>query len=164
VTERFKTAVRDAWIWCAGSWRTAWFEPSACLHPAATVLHLPLRPSPRLHRARWWLVSAILAYALQLVLERQFPMAAVVALLAIFGLRPVRAGTWRHLRVDMDGRLFLITESGGCLQASPGSGGLRLGQHVLLVLRTDRGTSCMLLGPDNVAPAVLAALKRRLPD
>lgn len=106
----------------------------------------------------------ILAYLLELVLQRHLLAASMVALLAVTGLWPTRADPWRCLRVEADGQLLLIAAGGRSVQVSPGPGGLRLGPYLLLVLRSDTGSHRILLGPDNVAAGELAALKRRLPD
>lgn len=136
---------------------------------APEVLRLPLRPSPRLRFACGMLGIAVLLHALELLLTGHR-----LAAMAVVGLAACAAwGQWhrarnhaspRFLRIDTDGRLFLEVAEGGAeeeTQLRPES--LRLGPHVLLLLSARDRRIRLLLGPDNLDPARLASLKRRLP-
>lgn len=105
----------------------------------------------------------ITVYVLELVLEGHLVGAVLAVVLVVFGVWPGRAEPWRRLRVEPDGQLLLISQGGESLEVRLGPGGVRLGQHLLLVLRSGRGLHRLLLGPDNLTAGQLAALKRRLP-
>lgn len=154
---------------CAVRLRGLWWAPSPRLRPAPETLELPLQPSPRLRKARALLLSSIFLYGLELLLTGHW-----LALAATVGVAAVGFGPWcrlprsgrpepRHLVLAASGRLILTypgdREEDVCLSARS----LRLGSHLLLVLEGAGRTHRLLLGPDNLAPAELAALRRRLP-
>jgi hypothetical protein len=150
--------------------KRGWFHAQPLqLRPAPQALELPLRASPRLRHARWIPGGAVLLYMLELSVSGHWMAATAVAVLAAWSSWPwkprngARCATCRSLVVATDGELFLVAD-GRCLQQvwlRPES--LRLGSHVLLVLTGHGRTIRLLFGPDNLAPAELAALKRRLP-
>lgn len=141
--------------------RPLWFRH------ASEPLALPLRPSSRLRIAAAILVLAVLLYLLELVVTGHWlaaaGMAVMGACLAWPWKREASATRPQQLVISPDGQLFL--ESGGQrigkAQLHPQS--LRLGSHVLLVLVLGTRRHRLLLGPDNLAPVQLAALKCRLP-
>ncbi len=137
------------------------------LRPAPEALVLPLRRSSRLRLALRILSLGVLGYVLELILTGHALAAGAVALMSACGSwrwrrRPGGAGL-RQLVVATDGRLFLGTRDGSMeeMQLRPQS--LRLGPHVLLVLAARGHVHRLLLGPDNLTPAQLSALKCRLP-
>ena len=142
-----------------------WREPALQLRTASESLELPLLPSPRLRSARRLLLSLIGLYVLELLWTGHW-LAALLTVLA--------ATTFRHRRASVadpcclvlaaDGRLFLRRTTGLDEEVRLSPASLRLGLHLLLVLRGKRSTIRLLLGPDNLAPVLLAALKRRLPS
>jgi hypothetical protein len=99
---------------------------------------------------------------MELVLRLHLLAAAAVALITALGLWPARSHRARTLRIDPDGSVWLQWHAGTweAVQLSPAS--LYLGGCVLLVLRGNRRVLRLLLGPDNLAPRDLAALRRRL--
>lgn len=96
------------------------------------------------------------------------PLAVAAMLAAILA-----AGAWRYrtgpaarprrLLLTADGRLFMHLHGGAVEQVVLGAASLRLGRSLLLVLHCGKRRYRLLLGPDNLAPAALAALQRRLP-
>jgi hypothetical protein len=142
-----------------GLWRES---PARCV-AAVTALEVPLRPSRRVRQIRWLLLSLVLVYVIQLLLGRHWLVAPLVALLAAAACLRHGHGEWSHLRMEPDGRLLLCTGAGRVQQVWLAANGLRLGAHVLLVLRGGSGCWRVCLGPDNVGPDALAALKQRLP-
>jgi hypothetical protein len=151
------------WVWCANALGNCWREPQSCPHPATTALELSLRPSPRLRGVLWLLRLLILAYAGELVLAQHGTAASLVLMLAVAGLWRARAPRGRGLRLEADGRLFLRLDDDSTRQVWLAGSGLRLGSHLLLVLRSGKSCHRVLLGPDNLAAGELAALQRRLP-
>lgn len=71
--------------------------------------------------------------------------------------RPVR-----RLLLSADGRLHLLEAGGKVVLATLQPCSMRLGPWLLLVLRDDEGTRRLLLGPDNLDPDHLAALRRQV--
>ncbi len=136
--------------------------PQAC--PAPADLELPLLPSPRLRIAIRMMLLMSLLYALELWLSGHRLAAPAMLLLAASCARrrrPTSDGP-RTLVLATDGRLFLRHgQAMEQVQLAPAS--LRLGSHLLLVLRAGRRTVRGLLGPDNLPPELLAACQRRLP-
>jgi hypothetical protein len=146
-----------------------WREPAPGLRPASRSLDIPLRPSPLARRAAGLFVLAQVLYLLELVLlGRLLPALLAVGLAAGSAwlcLRPPRgaACTPRRLLLAADGRWHLLTVSGTLEQLALQPASLRLGRWLLLMFQTgDRRTHRLLLGPDNLDPAQLAALQRRL--
>lgn len=147
---------------CAAALRGLWSAapPQPC--SAMQVLVLPLRPSPRWRatlRLLRWLVAA---HALELLLTRHWLAAMLVAMLAACCLTGGRSPRGRYLRLE-SGRMCLVHPGGVLEEVRLGSGSMRLGPHLLLVLQGGKGIHRVLLGPDNVAARELAALNRRLP-
>ncbi len=147
--------------------RKLWFLPPLQLRAVSEALELPLRPSPRLRRARRLLDFAILLYALELLATGHLVAAAGIVMV----LGGLRSGRWilhrpdqpRSLVLAADGSFSLGYAGGRTAAVSLQSESLALGSHLLLVLRGPAHATCRLLGPDNLAPRDLAALKRRLP-
>lgn len=139
------------------------------LRPAPEALELPLRTSPRLRLARRALGLAVLLYTVELLLTGHWIAAPVIALLAACGSWPCRArtgassATLHCLVLATDGRMFLEAGAGIAHEVWLRPESLRLGPHLLLVLASPGSTIRLLLGPDNLHPAQLAALKCRLP-
>ena len=142
-------------------------ESSIQLRPAPEPLILPLLSSPRVRLAGRVLSLGGLLYLLELVLTGHWFAAGAVALIAACAGWPRRqrpgCGNPRHLVITPDGRLLLRTHEGRMeeMQLRPES--LRLGPYVLLVLCNGGRAYRILLGPDNLAPPQLCALKCRLP-
>jgi len=139
-----------------------WLDPPPQVRPAADTLELELPASSRLRIARAVLAGTILLYCVELLLCGHWLVASGVTLSAASGLWPRRAARPQRLRIDPAGRLWLQW-AGACWehwQLDPVS--MRCGAHLLLVMRGGRGRQRLLLGPDNVPPAALAALHRRL--
>lgn len=105
--------------------------------------------------------------AAELALRGHFVFSAGVALMVAAGLaawrRALRTtpGSPRRLLVSADGRLHVLTVGGEIDPVHLDASAIRLGRHLLLRLRGG-GQYRLLLGPDNVEPAMLAALGRRL--
>jgi hypothetical protein len=114
-------------------------------------------------------VVAVLLYMMELLLTGHQMAAMAVAVLAACGSWPcrqrmgARCAAPRSLILATEGRLFLETGEGRLQQVWLRPESLRLGPHVLLVLTAHDRTIRLLLGPDNLAAAQLAALKCRLP-
>jgi hypothetical protein len=109
------------------------------------------------------LLLLLLLHALELALSGQrFAAFTVLSVAGCAMLRRPAGNGSGTLVLARDGRLFL--RHGQTLQQvhlSPAS--LRLGSHLLLVLRSGQCTVRVLLGPDNLPPELLAACQRRLP-
>jgi hypothetical protein len=163
VSEHLKRSWNLCRTGCAGLLRNLWWLPQLQLRPVASRLELPLRPSPWLRNARWMLRAAILLYAVELLLGHHWLAALLVALSAASGLWRGSSSQLRGLLLAADGRLFLSVHCGGTEEVWLRPESLRIGAHLLLVLRGRHRTCRLLLGPDNLAADELAALKRRLP-
>ncbi|MET0282239.1 MAG: hypothetical protein ABW278_14105 [Steroidobacteraceae bacterium] len=130
---------------------------------------MPLRPSPRWRLARRVLGLATLCYLAELLLGHHYVVAAATTVLAALLLwRAHCTERWqstppRRLVWAADGRMFLVTPGAPPQEASVDPASLRLGSHLLLVLRCGGRRQRWLLGPDNLAAAALATLLRRLP-
>jgi hypothetical protein len=144
-----------------------WRRPSPRPRAAPEVLELPLLPSARLRIATRVLLAAILLYAVELMLMGH-RVAAPLVLLIMAGITARgdirQPESPRCLVLAADGRLFLCGRERGTAEVQLGSASLRLGPHLLLVLRGHSRTFRLLLGPDNLPPHLLAAFKRRLPE
>jgi hypothetical protein len=68
----------------------------------------------------------------------------------------------RRLLLAADGRCHLLTVSGTVEELALQASSLRLGRWLLLLFRSGGLTHRLLLGPDNLDPAELAALQRRI--
>jgi hypothetical protein len=142
-----------------------WRPPPLRPCPAPEILELHLLPSSRLRVAVRLFLLMILLHALELWLTGHW-LAAPLVLLAAAGyvVRKKPAGhdpCW--LVLDRDGQMFLRSRRGSLEPVQLGAASLRLGSHLLLILRGSHRTIRLLLGPDNLAPDLLAAFKRRLP-
>lgn len=140
-----------------------WWRPPPQACPAPDALELPLLPSSRLRMAGRACLLVVVLYALELWLTGHRLAAPAVLLAAAAGARRRSAGSDHgHLVLLADGRLFLRRgQAMEEVRLAPAS--LRLGPHLLLVLRGERRTVRVLLGPDNLPPDLLAACQRRLP-
>jgi hypothetical protein len=127
------------------------------------ALELPLRPSRWAACCLWWLHALVLGHALELLLMRHWLVAVCVALAGVRCFRPERTVRWSSLRVDGQGRLFLRDAKGWSEQVWCRPQSLRLGPCLLLVLCGASGVHRLVIGPDNLDAAQLAALRRRLP-
>jgi len=134
------------------------------LQAAPEALVIELRPAPAVRRMAALLRVLLLLYAGELLLTHHWLAALAMGPLAALSLRPWgrRSGAGpRQLLVSADGALWLAY--GDVLvrmHLDPSS--LRFGSQLLLVMRGAGGTHRLLLGPGNVAPQALAALRRRL--
>jgi hypothetical protein len=154
---------------CAAYSRRLLRQPPLVLRPVPEGVELALLPSPHWRLARRLLGLATLCYLLELLLGGHYFVAAASAVVAVAlpwrepGARRHRDAIPHRLVWAADGRIFLLTPGAPPAAASLDPASQRLGRHLLLVLRCDGRRQRWLLGPDNVAPAVLAALLRRLP-
>lgn len=143
-----------------------WRRPRPRLRAAPELLALPLLPSPRLRIAARLFLAVILLYATELAVTGH-PVAASWALLlaaAVAARRTREADKPQCLVLAADGRLFLRWRQQRMDEVQLRPASLRLGAHILLVLRGPRRTYRLLLGPDNLPPHLLAAFRRRLPE
>lgn len=143
-----------------------WREPWPVARASRQGLDIPLLPSPLVRRCSWLLLLVLLLHAFVLVWT-QHPWSALFATgVAVSAWLGRRVGcppdVALRLLVNADGRLQLLmaSETLQDVQVHPAS--MRLGPWMLLRLRMPRAGLTVLLGPDNVEPAVLAALRRRL--
>lgn len=146
-----------------------WREPAPEPRPASHSLDIALRPSPLGRRAAWLFLAAQLLFMLELALLGHWWQAlAASALAAGFGwqwvVRSRRSspGSARRLLLAADGRCHLLTVSGAVEELALQPASLRLGRWLLLLFRSGGRTHRLLLGPDNLAAAELAALQRRI--
>jgi hypothetical protein len=154
----------------AAAWRAMpllWKESTPVLPRAAGGLQVPLRPSPLARRAVWLLLALQGLYLVQLVYLGHVVVATLVAALGsalAWHLRRRIATQWaaQRLLLSADGRLHLLVPGGRLLAATLHPASMRLGAWLLLVLRAGTDTHRLLLGPDNVDPALLSALRRRI--
>jgi hypothetical protein len=157
--------------WCSAAARSTprlWREPWPQLRSASSGLDIPLTPSPLARRAAWTFLGAHLGYTLELAWLGHLPTAAVVVLPGSclawlwWGRRRDSPGQPRRLLIAADGRLHLLTVAGTVQQVTLHPSSLRLGPWLLLVFTTAQGQCRQLLGPDNLPPHQLAALRRRV--
>lgn len=154
----------------AGTWRALpglWREPLPQLPDAAAGLQLPLHPSRVVRMGGWVLLAVQGLYLAQLIYLGHLVVATPVAVIGVTFAWRLRAGssaaqTARRLLLAADGRLHLLEVGGGLQPAALHPGSMRLGAWLLLVLSTGTGTHRLLLGPDNLDPDKLAALRRRV--
>ena len=143
-----------------------WRESPPGLPEAGQGLQIPLRPSPLASKGRGLLHALLASYLVQLLLLDHLRVAVLVMLLwAAFAWQCRMAKSpapARRLLLSADGRLHLLGTGNTLAVAALQSCSMRLGPWLLLVLRDDTGTRRLLLGPDNVDPVQLAALRRRL--
>jgi hypothetical protein len=145
-----------------------WREPAPEPRPAPDSLDLPLRPSPLGRRAARLFLATQLLFVFELALFGHWWLAlAALALAARFAWLWVRSGrsapgSPRRLLLAADGRCHLLTVSGTVEELALHPASLRLGRWLLLLFRSGGRTHRFLLGPDNLAPAELAALQRRI--
>lgn len=159
---------RKLYICGAKQLAAAWVEPWPLPRAAMHGLDLPLLPSKLARHARRCFVACQLAYALELAwLGHWVAGAGVLAVAIACAWRLRRAGRQRgrqlrRLLVAADGRLHGLTASGDLpgLRLHPAS--LSLGRSLLLCLVGEGRTEVLILGPDNLTPASLAELRRRL--
>jgi hypothetical protein len=145
-----------------------WIEPVPQPRPAAHGLDIPLHPSPLARRANWFFVFAQLLFALELAWMGLWPAAGGMAAITAcwLGCSRMRGGEaprqLRRLLLSADGKLHAMSGNGQVvgLQLHPAS--LCLGPWLLLRLKGDKGSHVVLLGPDNMEPSALAALRRRM--
>lgn len=115
----------------------------------------------------WVLLAVQGLYLAQLIYLGHLVVATLVAAVGVTFAWRLRAGgsaaqTARRLLLSADGRLHLLEVGGGLQSVALHPGSMRLGAWLLLVLRTGTGTHRLLLGPDNLEPEKLAALRRRV--
>lgn len=149
--------------------RGLWQAPPPALRESPAGLELPLLPSPRLRQALRLLGCLAVLHAAELF-RHGHPLAAFLMLAGTGGalwawrlsgrLWPARP---RRLVLAADGQIYLQLYGGAVEPATLGGASLRLGRRLLLVLQCRKRRYRLLLGPDNLAPAELAALQRRLP-
>lgn len=131
-------------------------------------LDLPLLPSKLARHARRCFVACQLAYALELTwlghwLAGPGVLAVAIACAWRFGRDGRRRGhQLRRLLVAADGRLHGLTASGELIGLRLHPASLSLGRTLLLRLVGEDRTELLVLAPDNVTPAALAELRRRL--
>ncbi|HWL61756.1 MAG TPA: hypothetical protein VNQ32_03100 [Steroidobacteraceae bacterium] len=144
-----------------------WHEDLPGLPEAAQGMQIPLRPSAVIHKGRWLLHLLPGFHLVQLTLLGHVLVAGIVALLTaalVWQCRAAQPATMqsRRLFVSAHGRMHLLGAGGIVAPAVLQPCSMRLGPWLLLVLREGTGTRRLLLGPDNVDPAQLAALRRRV--
>lgn len=131
-------------------------------------LDVPLLPSKLALHARRWFIACQLAYALELAWLGQWlaaPGLLLVALACTWRFRRTARQCGRNLRrllVAADGRLHGLTAGGELLAFRLHPATLSLGNWLLLRLVREGRSELLVLGPDNLAPASLAELRRRL--
>ena len=161
------------------SWRHCWQLCRHWLDDATRPAPAGIRPGPRLEltlrpasRARWcgglFLLLA-LVHAAGLWRQGNQPLALGTLVAVLFAsavlwhwLWPSQSRSFRQLQLEPDGSTFLLTADGRRQAVTLIPGSLRLGQHLLLVLRAGDCCHRLLLGPGNTDPDRLAALRRRL--
>lgn len=113
------------------------------------------------------LLASWVLHVAELLIRGLPAAAAAMAVLAFFFLGACRrerhmAGvSARRLVVSAAGQMYLIA-AGGIEPVSWLPSSMRLGRRLLLRLHSAHGEYWAVLGPDNVDPAVLAMLRRRI--
>lgn len=152
----------------ARSLTRAWHEAPATPHAARHGLEFALLPSPLVRRLRRAFLLAQVIFAVELLLLGHGLAAALVLALAwLPGLQqhiPWLAAPPppRRLLLAADGRLHLLGITGDVEPVRLQGTSLRLGPWLLLTLRGEGRVQRLFLGPDNVPPAPLATLRRRM--
>lgn len=144
-----------------------WREPLPTLPGSARGVQFPLHPSRVAREGRWLMLTLSCLYLGQLVLLGHLRVAVPAAVAAgafawLSRAAPRSSKPARRLLWSADGRLHLLEAGGSVVPVTLQSSSMRLGRWLLLVLRDDAGTRRWLVGPDNLDPAGLAALRRRV--
>jgi hypothetical protein len=159
----------SAWLpRCARALAGKWREPPPQLRPAARVLDVPLTSAPVVGLAVRLLLIAQAVYATELLLlghplvaSTTLALAAALWWLRLWATRSPRHHP-RRLLIASDGRLHILTLGGALAEVSLDPASMRLGPWLLLVLRGEGRALRLLIGPDNLDPTQLAALRWRL--
>ena len=131
-------------------------------------LEIPLLPSPLARRVGRLFVVLQAVYGLELLLRGHWVVAALITGIGLLAwLRrqrgPQRRQRPRRLLLAADGRLHVLTVDGGINAVRLHPSSLRLGPWLILVLNhAGHKPYRLLLGPDNLDEAMLAALRRRM--
>lgn len=155
------------------AWLAVWLrrsckDPPSAPREAGRGLVLALRPSPLARRLGRAFTAAQLLYAAELALLGHGRVAVLVACLPValhLHGRMRRRSSWREpgrLVLTARGRLHLFAGTGAVEEVRLASCSLGLGPWLLLCLDGTSGRYRLLLGPDNLDPTRLAALRRRL--
>ncbi len=142
--------------------------PPPLLRPARQGLEFALRPSALVRRVTLLLPCLPFFLALELALRGHWLAAPLMLLGALLLFAACWRSPWqphrvgRRLVIVADGSIFLLTVEGRVVPVALHPGSLRLGPCLLLLLRGNGHVFRLFLGPDNVEPITLAALKRRL--
>jgi hypothetical protein len=166
---RLTQRCKACWLRCAAILPTLLHDsPDLVAAPALTSLEIPLRPWRGLG---WWFAGYLLLqliYVAQLFWTGSLALATALLLAGVVsntvlarGLWPRGPGAPGRLVIAADGSVQIRTVAGQCDAVRIRAQSLYLGAGVLLVLRGAR-THRLLLGPGNVDPVTLAALRRRL--
>jgi hypothetical protein len=145
-----------------------WMEPAPQLRPAPRGLEIALLPSPLARGANRFFACAQLLVALELAWIGHWPAAAGMLALATgwLGCCRRRGRDGRHqlrrLLVSATGQLHVKRGNGELVGVRVHPASLCLGRWLLLRLECSKDAHLLLLGPDNAAPAALAALRRRM--
>jgi uncharacterized membrane protein len=163
-----KTCAR-CWQFCAAALERAWrTPPPARLRPAAHALEFAITSLPLARRALAAVAVAFVCLELQLCWREHFPAAAALLLVVAAAVMRLRhtdhhdPASPRRVLLAADGRIWLFCVGGAAHAATAGGESIWLGANLLLVLHGTFGCRRLLLGPGNLDPATLAALRRRL--
>lgn len=131
-------------------------------------LEIPLVPSPLARRVRRIFLVLQGLYGFELLWRGHWVAAAAIAAIALLPWLCGRGGAQprqmpRRLLLAADGRLHILTAAGELEAVRLHPSSLRLGPWLILLLsRTGDKPHRLLLGPDNMDAATLAALRRRM--
>lgn len=155
--------------WCTAWIQAAprlWVELPLALPSVTHAVQMALRPSRLARLAVTGMAGAIVLHSVELILSSHLLAAAMLLLVS------AACGTWhrharvldapRRLLVTADGTLHVITVGGALEAVTVHRVSMRLGRWLLLRLDGRKQVLYFVLGPDNVDPATLAALHRRL--
>jgi hypothetical protein len=154
------------WTYCVAALAGQMRAPDLPAYPATHSLELPLTPLPALRTATWLLLAVLTLQALHLLWFAQWRALAVllpVALLSCLQLAAARRPALpRRMLWTAAGRVYLCQGGRPPREVVIGGDSTWLGPAVLLVLKSPGRCQSLLLGPGNLDPVTLAALRRRL--
>lgn len=152
--------------WLVARAVASWREPAPQPRRAPAGMGVAIVPSKSLRRMRSAFLALQVLYLCELALRGHWVIAAALAsavLAAGLVLRRRAAPPAQRLVLTAQGRLHLLCAGGTVEQFRIDPASLRCGAWLVLrIVGAEGGARCLVFGPDNLDPAALSALRRRL--